>query len=653
MTVPGIRGRAPVAVTLLAAALIAATLVAPVAPPSVSTAHLPSLATANLGAARWALESGSAPSVLRGPSASGAAAGLNPYFWTNISGAIGRTAPPPVLYAQMTWDAADGYVLLFGGELTTGQLLNQTWSYLNGTWTNLTGTVTGTPPALIAAGMAYDPSTQSVILFGGENSVLSGENYTWAYHDLTWTNLTATVGPAPSARAFASAATDSTDDELLLFGGVSPDGALLTDTWTFHDDAWTNVTATSGFNAFAVLPTLCDDPAAGGVLLTGVATNLSTHEVPALPITFVYSGSTWHNLSATNALAPMTFGELPPAIGFLPYGQDVELFSAAVITTNGDLVLYPVEWTFSNSVWTNITGQRTTPGGIVLAPSAADPLDSTLVLFSGERVVAGVTVNDTWLLSAPPVVRASASRSVIDAGQTVSFTGDVSAGAGPNAPDWSFGDGGSSSVLSPTHTFHQAGIYSVNLTISDLVGESGTAATAVYVNPSPAVSITVGPASPTAGSAAEFVATVSGGTAPFTYTWSLGDGATASSMSVAHSYASSGSYAVTVTVVDAAGESVHANLTVSVGAAVTPFSYTSGPGLALLALVIVFAAIAAVLALLYARGRRRERPPPAPYAPSAGAATPPPGARGPVGPVGGGPPPPWSEGPPPPGAPPV
>jgi len=55
--------------------------------------------------------------------------------------------------------------------------------------------------------------------------------------------------------------------------------------------------------------------------------------------------------------------------------------------------------------------------------------------------------------------------------QIVSFTGVVSDSLGTTTVTWDFGDNGTSTVLSPSHTYAAAGIYTVKMTVKD---ESGT-----------------------------------------------------------------------------------------------------------------------------------------------------------------------------------
>ncbi len=125
--------------------------------------------------------------------------------------------------------------------------------------------------------------------------------------------------------------------------------------------------------------------------------------------------------------------------------------------------------------------------------------------------------------------------------------------------NWDFGDGGTSTLQNPVHTFKPFTTYAVKLTVTTDVGCNGTSTQMVIVNPQPV---------------ADFVlpdVCVSDGAAYFnaipdkngvSYTWNFGDAAsnisasnpnTASGTSVSHHYITSGDYKATLTVVTAAG----------------------------------------------------------------------------------------------------
>jgi PKD repeat protein len=273
-----------------------------------------------------------------------------------------------------------------------------------------------------------------------------------------------------------------------------------------------------------------------------------------------------------------------------------------------------VTWEFVAGGWVNLTGRVGAGlGAYAVFSTAAVTSDSTLLMFGGQGV--STDSNFTWVLTQHPQVTATSSPGVSDVGTPVIFTGVVASGVAPNRPVWKFGDGVSATTLSAVHSYTIPGLFTANLTITDLVGVASTAATFVYVNPAPTVVVSVAPASPAAGSPVGLVASVSGGTAPFTYVWTLGDGNTSLGAVVTHTFANPGTYGLGVRVTDGLGANATANMSVVVGSAPSAsVSLTSGTGLLLVIVIVVLAVLVVVLAVLLGLGRRRgPRGPPVRY----------------------------------------
>ncbi len=91
-------------------------------------------------------------------------------------------------------------------------------------------------------------------------------------------------------------------------------------------------------------------------------------------------------------------------------------------------------------------------------------------------------------------------------------------------------------------------------------------------SPSPdlTASINFTPSSPVAGQGVSFTGSATGGIAPYTFSWTFGDGATATGGSATHSYSTSGSYTVVLTVTDSAGLTASASNTIIVSQSVSP-----------------------------------------------------------------------------------
>jgi len=90
----------------------------------------------------------------------------------------------------------------------------------------------------------------------------------------------------------------------------------------------------------------------------------------------------------------------------------------------------------------------------------------------GDQKASGQSLLD-WDLA----ISASADKVTGPAPLLVSFTALTSGGSAPYAYDWNFGDGSAhSAVQNPSHAFVSAGVYTVQLTVSDNRGGAVTAA---------------------------------------------------------------------------------------------------------------------------------------------------------------------------------
>ncbi|HYA10840.1 MAG TPA: kelch repeat-containing protein [Thermoplasmata archaeon] len=168
-----------------------------------------------------------------------------PSSWTNITPPSGAPNPGPRTIPAEAYYPTGHEVLLFGGA-DFFLLYQDTWAFSAGHWTevisNSTCTVTTCPAARAGAMMAYDPALDGMLLFGGLNLSLTF-NDTWLFANGSWTNLTSTAGNAPSPRFSGAMTYDPSDNYVLLFGGEGSLDNALADTWKFSDGRWTNLTA--------------------------------------------------------------------------------------------------------------------------------------------------------------------------------------------------------------------------------------------------------------------------------------------------------------------------------------------------------------------------------------------------------------------------
>ena len=183
-----------------------------------------------------------------------------------------------------------------------------------------------------------------------------------------------------------------------------------------------------------------------------------------------------------------------------------------------------------------------------------------------------VTVDD------PPTASVTPSATVSTTRRGRGFTG-TAASPDPTATfsnySWNFGDGttlSGATDTNPSHTYTSPGVYTVTLAVTDDLGVSSSASTTITIDAVPTVTFTSSANPVTAGSTVAFNA---GGSSDSygtitSYSWSFGDGTTATGQAPSHAYATPGTYTVSLTVTNDAGQSATQTGTITVNSAASP-----------------------------------------------------------------------------------
>ena len=179
-----------------------------------------------------------------------------------------------------------------------------------------------------------------------------------------------------------------------------------------------------------------------------------------------------------------------------------------------------------------------------------------------------------WLFNVAPIAAFTISAQTGQAPLTINFSAVLSSDEDGVIVeyDWDFGDGTSGSGETVSHTFGEAGTFTVVLRVTDDRGDSATNNKTIYVSPAEAD-----------GPTASFTASPTSGTSPITvwvdassssyddgvvsqYRWDWGDGATGFGRNASHSYftASTQTYTITLTVTGTDGKTGTATRTVTV-----------------------------------------------------------------------------------------
>jgi PKD repeat protein len=134
---------------------------------------------------------------------------------------------------------------------------------------------------------------------------------------------------------------------------------------------------------------------------------------------------------------------------------------------------------------------------------------------------------------------------------------------------WNFGDGGTATGITASHTYHRSGSFAITLTVTYSTGATATATKLVTITPSddPEPAFAFSPSAPTPNEKVFFNAAESKVTPPrriVSYKWTFGDGATATGVTVSHTYTKAATFNVTLTVTDDSGHTASTSQEVTV-----------------------------------------------------------------------------------------
>ena len=274
---------------------------------------------------------------------------------TWISQSPSGTAPVARAYAAGAFDPHSNSLIVFGGNNCANGYLNDVWvlSSANGeagtpAWTKLT--ISGTAPSpRESASAVYDSVNNVLTVYGGDAGIAFGD--VWVLSNAngsggtpTWRQLLPS-GAAPNPRTGQTGVYDSVNNRMTIFGGLF-NNVTLTDSWV--------LTSANGIGA----------PSWVQIKTTGTAPSLSYHSAvynPTLAQMYVFAGKSTADKLQTNSHA-------------------FTLTGANGLTT----------------------GQRWILGGPAVRYSAAtfyDLATNSVFVFGGQHALKNLNFNDYWQAS--------------------------------------------------------------------------------------------------------------------------------------------------------------------------------------------------------------------------------------------------------------
>ncbi len=218
-----------------------------------------------------------------------------------------------------------------------------------------------------------------------------------------------------------------------------------------------------------------------------------------------------------------------------------------------------VAFTDNHDGTATLSGNSSSDGAYVLTITAANGVSAT---------------SQTLVVTVGPVAPTAAfsfSPTTIRVNATIAFDGTASADPNPGgtitAYAWSFGDGATAVVPTPSHAYATPGTYTVSLLVTSAAGLTATATHQVAVIGPPTAAFAAAQASATLAVAFSDESTrAPGGGAISGWAWSFGDGAVTTAASPTHVYATPGTYAVALTVTAPDGQTSTASHQITVKA---------------------------------------------------------------------------------------
>jgi PKD repeat protein len=593
--------------------------------------------------------------------------------WTELPAAV---EPPARFGASLVFDPAAGYAILFGGsdcypgywydECTWD---NDTWGFVHGTWFPVLPTRGVSPPARSYEAMAFDAADGYLLVFGGlecanASACVTG-NDTWRFAGGTWSRLATPVAPPP--RIGAGITYDDTNGSVVLVGGAGASAygsylSPLNGTWTFAGGRWSLLNFSDQFvPSPAIQPGFVYDPEVGQELFLNASSEAWTLQLtprPTGPLNASISASPVTGDAPLRVLfGAATSGGSPPYSDLWAFGDGSDgtgpspdhvynrsgTFHVTLTTIDALDAVSEANATVSVGPALSVTGTLGATSGVApLADSfqgrtvggtgpfsalwsfgdgatattlnashtyqSPGTFEATLLVadLSGSIVEAGPW-NVTVLASAIPLSSSLAVTPAVDPfGTSIQMTTVVTGGLAPFHFAWASLPSGCEGADTANITCRPtaAGSWSPSVTVSDVAGEIASATTLVVVSAAPLrLTLVATPTLVSLGKAVQLVANLTGGVPPTSLTWSsLPPGCpTPGTDSESCVPSGAGQFTVRTIAADSDHQTEWANVTIIVqGAPAVPAAAPTGPwGLLpaeLLAVGLVVGAVAAGVA---------------------------------------------------------
>ncbi len=276
--------------------------------------------------------------------------------WNQI---VPPTLPDCVNQAGLAFQSTDNTVILFGGTCTSSLATGATWQWDGANWAQMT--TVNDPDRLSGQAMTFDALRQQVMMYGGTLAFSLPRAATLTLKDGTWNELHDAT--SPSSRSLFVFATDPTTNTIWMVGGQDETG-VISEFWQYQNGKWnqTGLNLTKG-------PSACSTPTAAydtdRKRLIVVCADSSTFEWDA-------SSSTWTTASPTTT---------PPLRNFSSMAYDPVQKKTVLFGGFDTINFLDQTWLWDGTNWSQ--QKNNTPTGRQLAAMWFDPLMKKTVVYGG------------------------------------------------------------------------------------------------------------------------------------------------------------------------------------------------------------------------------------------------------------------------------
>lgn len=287
--------------------------------------------------------------------------------------------PPVRDDARMVYDPLEQRVLLYGGDDPEGELFRDTWELSSARpagridWDRLDTS----GPQTETAALAYDESSESVVLFGGRIGTGAPFDQTWTFAD-GWSQQSPDV--VPPARYWASMVFDTRRQRSILVSGCDDGPEGLEDAWAWKEGAWSELAS------FPV-----DVHCWGGAVYDPVRDRVVAYTRASdgtTPLTLEYDGTTWTQFPGESPPA-----REEPAMTYDASAQRVLMFGGRLSDGSGRS---GEMWAFDGNSWElATTPAEQSPASRHSAAMVYDPVRRQTVVFGANT--SSTNDHTTWM----------------------------------------------------------------------------------------------------------------------------------------------------------------------------------------------------------------------------------------------------------------